>query len=137
MYIDWKKRKVMAVIFISGLFSLVSVAQERDTVLERRIDEVTVSANRMPRQLSATVPVQAISGEKIKTLGLQNIADAVRRFAGATVRDYGGIGGMKTLSVRSLGAHHTAVRTFPCFRFLSGRRKRYCARRVWKHLLPY
>ena len=82
-------------------------AQERDTMPERRINEVTVSAHRMPRQLTATVPVQAISGEKIKTLGLQNIADAIRRFAGTTVRDYGGIGGMKMVSVRSLGAHHT------------------------------
>ena len=41
--------------------------------------------------------------------GLQNIADAVRRFAGANVKDYGGIGGLKTVSVRSLGATHTAV----------------------------
>ena len=37
------------------------------------------------------------------------MADAVRRFAGANVRDYGGIGGLKTVSVRSLGATHTAV----------------------------
>ena len=37
------------------------------------------------------------------------MADAVRRFAGTNVRDYGGIGGLKTVSVRNLGAAHTAV----------------------------
>lgn len=46
---------------------------------------------------------------ELENLGLQNIADAVRRFAGANVKDYGGIGGLKTVSVRSLGATHTAV----------------------------
>lgn len=29
--------------------------------------------------------------------------------AGTNVRDYGGIGGLKTVSVRNMGAHHTAV----------------------------
>ena len=109
MYIDGRNRKMPGVIFMLVLFFATASAQERDTMPERRIDEVTVSAHRMPRQLTATVPVQAISGEKIKTLGLQNIADAVRRFAGTTVRDYGGIGGMKTVSVRSLGAHHITI----------------------------
>jgi outer membrane vitamin B12 receptor protein len=88
---------------------VVVTAQERDTTLERRIDEVTVTAIPTPRRLTATIPVQVVTGEAIRTLGLQNMADAVRRFAGTTVRDYGGIGGMKTVSVRSLGAHHTAI----------------------------
>lgn len=89
--------------------AVVVTAQERDTTLERRIDEVTVTATPTPRRLTATIPVQVVTGEAIRTLGLQNMADAVRRFAGTTVRDYGGIGGMKTVSVRSLGAHHTAI----------------------------
>lgn len=37
------------------------------------------------------------------------MADAVRRFAGANVKDYGGIGGLKTVSIRNMGAAHTAV----------------------------
>ena len=37
------------------------------------------------------------------------MGDAVKRFAGTNVRDYGGIGGLKTVSVRNLGAAHTAV----------------------------
>lgn len=37
------------------------------------------------------------------------VSDAVKHFAGVTVKDYGGIGGLKTVSIRSLGAQHTAV----------------------------
>ena len=33
----------------------------------------------------------------------------MKHFAGVIVKDYGGIGGLKTISIRSLGAQHTAV----------------------------
>lgn len=74
-----------------------------------KIDEVTVTARRPPAKITTGSPVQLINKEDIKNLGLQNMADAVRRFAGTNVRDYGGIGGLKTVSVRNLGAAHTAV----------------------------
>ena len=45
----------------------------------------------------------------MEDLGIQNMADAVRRFAGTDVRDYGGTGGLKTVSVRNMGAAHTAI----------------------------
>ncbi len=109
MYITHRKISGAAFLLCALCVTLGAAAQDRDTTLERRIDEVTVTAAHTPRRLTATVPVQVVSGEAIRTLGLQNMADAVRRFAGTTVRDYGGIGGMKTVSVRSLGAHHTAI----------------------------
>ena len=41
--------------------------------------------------------------------GMATLADAVRRMPGARLHDYGGVGGLKTVSVRGLGAKHTAV----------------------------
>ncbi len=79
------------------------------TGTEQRVDEVTVVGRRSPIKVSADVPVQTIGGKEISELGIQNMADAVRRFAGANVRDYGGIGGLKTVSVRNMGAAHTGV----------------------------
>lgn len=70
-----------------------------------KIDEVTVTARRPPAKITTGSPVQLINKEDIKNLGLQNMADAVRRFAGTNVRDYGGIGGLKTVSVRNLEPH--------------------------------
>ena len=90
---------------ISGSLS----AQDKDSLLVQDLNEVVVTARRTAKPLLSATPVQLFTGDKIKELGLQNIADAVRRFSGTTVRDYGGIGGMKTVSVRSLGAHHTSI----------------------------
>ena len=36
-------------------------------------------------------------------------AMALKRFAGVQVKDYGGVGGMKTVNIRGLGAGHTGV----------------------------
>ena len=55
------------------------------------------------------VPVQVMSGDDIARLGLENVADGVKRMAGVQVQDYGGLGGLKTVSLRGLGAKHTAV----------------------------
>ena len=74
-----------------------------------QIQEVTVTSRRAPNKVSTAVPVQTLSIEDMRLTGVQNMADAVRRFAGTTVRDYGGIGGLKTVSVRNMGAAHTAV----------------------------
>lgn len=63
----------------------------------------------MPAKITSATSVQVLSKEDLKNLGLQNMGDAVKRFAGTNVRDYGGIGGLKTVSVRNLGAAHTAV----------------------------
>src|SRR5205823_3491705 len=46
---------------------------------------------------------------EFKQYSAYTVADAVRNFSGVNIKDYGGIGGLKTISVRSLGAEHTAV----------------------------
>ena len=97
---------------VALLLSGGAMAQEAsDTITDRihQIDRVTVTARRVPNKLTSAAPVQSLSGQDIERLGIQDMADAVRRFAGAQVRDYGGIGGLKTVSVRNMGAAHTAV----------------------------
>src|SRR5690606_22668265 len=47
-----------------------------------------------------------------KELGRLNslsVADALRFFSGVQLKDYGGVGGLKTINVRSMGANHTSV----------------------------
>lgn len=75
----------------------------------RQIRQVEVSAVRSQENALASKPIQTMTREEIDRLGIHELSDAVKRFAGANVRDYGGIGGMKTVSVRNLGAQHTAV----------------------------
>ena len=73
------------------------------------IEELVVTSRRTPGKISATAPVQTLSSAEIDKLGIRDMADAVRRFAGTNVKDYGGVGGLKTVSVRNMGAAHTAV----------------------------
>ena len=83
--------------------------KKHDTIQIKRIKEVIVNAKRLPNKINSTTPIQILDSKTIHTMGLQSVADAVKHFTGVTVRDYGGIGGLKTVSVRSLGAHHTGI----------------------------
>lgn len=73
------------------------------------IENVTIQAKRTPKSITATAPTRQLSKADMERLGALEVSDAVRHFSGVSIKDYGGIGGMKTVSVRSLGAQHTAV----------------------------
>ncbi|MCQ2973300.1 MAG: TonB-dependent receptor [Bacteroidales bacterium] len=93
-------------IFAVGIvLPLFSFAQS-DTTIERNLDEVLVKSKRNKFSTNST---QIITNEQLKLISVENIAEAVKLLNGVNVKDYGGIGGLKTLSVRSLGANHTAV----------------------------
>jgi len=74
----------------------------------KHLKEVPVTAIPAPKVLSIT-PSQQLTRKDFARYSAFNVADAVRNFAGVNVKDYGGIGGLKTISVRSLGTNHTAV----------------------------
>lgn len=83
------------------------LSAQTDTVAHsRRVADVNVEAR---RARVSSMPVQTIDGSQLQRQGIRSLADAVRRFNGTNVKDYGGIGGLKTVSVRSIGASHTAV----------------------------
>lgn len=86
------------------------VTQATDTIRQpaRSLNTVEVNA-RKAEQDNRTIASQTLSREQFDRQGITDLADALRRLAGTNVRDYGGAGGMKTLSVRSMGATHTAV----------------------------
>lgn len=94
------------------LLPLDMQAQEkRDSITGKvhKIDEVTVTAKRAPRNIISSSPTQQFKKAEMERLGALEVSDAVHHFSGVSIKDYGGIGGMKTVSVRSLGAQHTTV----------------------------
>ena len=102
---------------LAGSCSFVVSAQDRDStaISEEKnwasdttlsIDEVMVVATRTSQEV---VPVQMLSGEKLRSLGTHSIADAIRYFSGVQIKDFGGIGGLKSINVRSLGSQHVGV----------------------------
>ena len=80
-----------------------------DTTKIHKFHEVTVTEKYMSSEVRSTSPLQILTSKSIEGLNAMQVSDAVKYFSGVTVKDYGGIGGLKTVSVRSLGGNHTAV----------------------------
>ncbi len=79
------------------LLSVLLLLQQPDTLAAS-----AVSAKRV-----VSPPTDAISGQRLQRS--VNLSDAIRDFSGIQLRDYGGVGGLKTVNVRSLGSAHTAI----------------------------
>ncbi|MBQ3768936.1 MAG: TonB-dependent receptor [Prevotella sp.] len=96
--------------FILWMLSLCAVAQT-DTITSRihQLDEVTVTESRRQHTLTSTAPIRLLDRGDMLTMGVTDMADALHRLPGITLRDYGGAGGMKTVSVRGFSAKHTGV----------------------------
>lgn len=54
-------------------------------------------------------PSQKFNAAQINKISNNNVAEALRFFSGIQVKDYGGIGGMKTVNLRSLGSQHLGI----------------------------
>lgn len=95
------------------LLPLRIAAQEsefwKDSTGIYHIPVVYVTESYATREVTASIPLQEMTLKKIQSLNALQLSDAVKHFAGITVKDYGGIGGLKSVSIRSLGANHTAV----------------------------
>ena len=75
-----------------------------------RLSPVQIRAERKsPQRENTLTSVQALQGTALHRFNPQQAAEVIKQLAGVNVKDYGGAGGMKTVSVRSLGAAHTAV----------------------------
>ena len=57
----------------------------------------------------SVVPAQELKGEQLRALNSHSVADAVRYFAGVQLKDFGGVGGLKTIDVRGMGSQHVGV----------------------------
>lgn len=55
------------------------------------------------------VPVTTLTDKQMKNTTVQSVGELAKFFPGILVKDYGGLGGLKTVSVRGLGAEHTTV----------------------------
>ncbi len=68
-----------------------------------------IQANSRPETIKAQTPTQVASAEKIEQLGDAQLSDVLRRMVGVTIKDYGGLGGIKTVSARGLGSQFSTL----------------------------
>ena len=72
----------------------------------RVIDNVTV---RSKIRYHETIAPQTLKGEDLSKVIAHTVADALRFMSGVQLKDYGGIGGLKTVNLRSLGSQHVGI----------------------------
>ena len=102
-----RKRSTLAI----GCWLLAAGSSElaAQTTLNDTLREVTVTETRHSHALKSTAPMHVLDRHDMQVQGVVDMADALHRLPGITLRDYGGAGGMKTVSVRGFGAKHTGV----------------------------
>ena len=70
------------------------------------LEAVTVIAAPLNKDI---ITPQRLGGEQLRRMNTYSVADAIRYFSGVQIKDYGGVGGIKTINVRSMGSQHTGV----------------------------
>lgn len=106
---DIKTRALVSALCV-GIATSNAAAQTDSTVSAAySLNNVNVISTRKTHEMTSTAPMHVLSHEQTSLLGITDIADALHRLPGITLRDYGGAGGMKTVSVRGFGTQHTGV----------------------------
>ncbi len=103
--------KFYLVLILFFVFAPFSEAQTVDTVVV--LDEVVLEYVRLSNDsldnLYATGTTHTIDYQTIQQENSPTVNEVLRKVPGVHIKNYGGIGGLKTVSVRGLGGQHTAI----------------------------
>lgn len=97
-------RIIMSIMVFCFIPGMIKAKEQKDSTY--LLQEVLVTAQQPNRDI---IPVQTLSGDELHRLNSNSVADALRYFSGVQVKDYGGVGGIKTVNIRSMGTNHTGV----------------------------
>ena len=87
-------------------YSLFTISAQSKLDSLQHVREIVVVSKPAMREV---VPSQKLNGEMLEKLNTHSVADALRYFSGIQLKDYGGVGGIKTVNIRSMGTHHLGI----------------------------
>ena len=95
------------ILLLIAVLSIQSYALEDEIEMldTLSLSEITITESRRKEVIQS----QRLDGAQLQSLNSQSVADALRYFSGIQVKDFGGIGGIKTINIRSMGSHHVGV----------------------------
>ena len=102
-------RFIYALFLCLCLVSMQEVSAQEIDSLQYLLPEIDAVEVVLPDAVTSAVPLRQMKREDIERLGYAAVSDVLKYMSGVNVRDYGGVGGLKTVSVRGMGAKHTAV----------------------------
>lgn len=94
------------VIVLSFITNGLRASCKRELMFNDTLKEIIVTPRFAQYEI---IPPQKLKGKDLERLSSQSIADALRYFAGLQIKDYGGVGGMKTVNIRALGSQHVGI----------------------------
>jgi outer membrane cobalamin receptor len=87
-----------------------SRSEKRDSVRTARFAAVDITSSRISTSAARlSAPTSQMNAEAVRTLGARQVSDALSFMPGVFVRNYGGMSGLKTVSLRGASASQTAV----------------------------
>lgn len=89
-----------------SVYADMAVFAPLDTAQIYDLPEVEFAVSRKPVPM---VPMQTMNKETLTLLNTQSVADAIRFFSGVQLKDFGGVGGIKTINLRSMGTQQMGV----------------------------
>lgn len=100
-----KKHNIFLLLFLSVSFTIEA---QIDSALSKTLQEITVVDKRSVDSDKKS-GIQKMDSVFLESMPAFQLSDVLKRLSGVFIKDYGGVGGIKTVSVRSLGANHTAI----------------------------
>lgn len=108
IYILFKRTRHVASLHIIFYLSLLTL-NAQDTIKSVNLNEISIIDSSIHNDFSAKQSGSLLNKGTIEKIESSSVGDIAKFVAGVTLKDYGGIGGLKTISVRGLGSQNTAV----------------------------
>lgn len=99
-------RGLLSTIIALGGFHMSLQADEptmRDSVSLPQVQVVS------EKPFAEVIPAQVLDARRLEQLNSLSVADALRYFSGVQIKDYGGVGGIKTIDIRSMGTNQAGI----------------------------
>ncbi|MBR5783926.1 MAG: TonB-dependent receptor plug domain-containing protein, partial [Bacteroidales bacterium] len=102
--------KTIKQIIVIILLLLTQSVVAQDTLKREILREVRIISGKVPpSEVISQTPVHVVSNTDIERINASQLSDALRGIGSLVVRDYGGVGGVKTVSARGLGSQFSTL----------------------------
>lgn len=88
------------ILTLTALCAVNRLSAYSDSTRIQEVDTITVEASPFDVALQRTLPVFTLSSDRLRAQAATQITDVMSLVPGTFVRDYGGLGGLKTVSIR-------------------------------------
>lgn len=99
-------KNILFALPISLVYSFINAQEKKDSIRITELEEIITIGKRNDK---AIIPFQELKGKELENINSFSVADAVRLFSGVQLKDYGGVGGMKTVNIRGMGSEHVGI----------------------------